>query len=201
MSRFIGWKAPADYEELPMTCRQITIPNDPLFIAAFYGAVTELTRWWNWDTGGDEEEAKRIATYWRNLLYIGIDEECGGSPDDDAPFWDDIESAAGAGEGSQWGYEDIADWAISAFLAVAGSPGAALFYKTAAPKIRLAFQSHDLGAVADVFIDGIFAFAVNTVSSVAGVTEVIEAEVDLVQFAADHSLSGIERTIRIVKAA
>lgn len=185
-----------------MTCRKITIPDEPLFIAAFYGALTELSRWWNWDTGGNENEAKAIATYWRNLLYIGVDEDCGSSSDEDeAPFWDDIESAAGAGAGTRWGYEDIADWAITAFLAVAGQPGAALFYKTTAPKVRLAFKSHDLGAVADVFIDGIFAFAINTVSSIPGVDEVIEAEVDLVDFATTHSLSGIERTIRIVKAA
>lgn len=202
MSRFIGWPAPADFEELPMTCRKITIPDEPLFRAAFYGALTELSRWWNWDTGGDQEEAKRIATYWRKLLYIGISDDCdNGQDEDDAPFWDDITSAAGAGAGTRWGYEDIADWAITAFLAVAGSPGAALFYKTTVPKARIAFKSHDLGAIADVFIDGIFAFAVNTVSTVPGVTEIIEAEIDLVEFAATHSLPGIERTIRIVKAA
>ena len=119
-------------------------------------------------------------------------------PDDDAPYWENLETVAGAGE--NWGYENLADWAITAFLAVAGSPLAALYYRTTAPKARLAFQTFDAGAIVNVFIDSILAFAVPTASTIPGQTEIVEATIDLVQFAADNSLAGNIREIRLVAA-
>lgn len=199
---FRGWTPPEVVSGHTTTCYQISVPDNDEHRRAFFGALHELTKAYNWDTEGDESKADEIATYWRHLLFYELAEGCeSGEPEDEAPYWEDIATAAGEGRGTRWDYEDIADWAITAFLAVAGSPGAALFYKTTVPKARLAFQSHDLGAIADVFIDGILAFSVNTVSTVPGVEEIIEADIDLIQFAADNSLSGIERTIRIVKAA
>jgi hypothetical protein len=160
-----------------------------------------LGSWWTWErTGGTE--ARDAAIYWRSLLLgLSIGDNCApNEPDDDeAPYWDDAETVAGAGEGTRWEY--IGDWAVTAFLAVAGSPGAALFYRTAVQRARLAFKSHDLGAIADVFIDGILAFSINTISAVPGVEEIIQAEVDLVQFATDNGLPPGLRDIQIVRRA
>lgn len=164
---------------------------------------------WAWDSDEGrnpqtDAERREIAQFMRvviennraaNLFY-----ECPADddPDEDAPYWEDLETVAGAGE--NWGYESIADWAITAFLAVAGSPAAALFYKTAAPKARLAFQTFDAGAIVNVIIDGILALAIPTASTIPGQTEIVEATVDLVKFAADNDLTGTIREIRLIAA-
>jgi len=182
-------------------CYQINIPDDPVHRKAFFGTLHELAEPWNWDTGEDEAKAAELATYWRALLHDSQEPGCGDSEgEDDAPYWDDADSMAGAGEGTAWGYESIADWAITAFLAVAGSPAAALFYRTTVPRVRLAFRSMDAGDIVNILIDGILFGSVDTVSAVAGVPEIIEIPIDLVEFAAANSLSGVERLIRLVAA-
>lgn len=190
-------------------CINLRLPNNPEILRAFWGQMDFLGNAWAWDsddgrTPESDAQRREIAQYMRvvveenrtaNLFYECPPEE---DPDDDAPYWEDLETVAGAGE--NWGYEEQADWAITAFLAVAGSPAAALFYKTVAPKARLAFQSFDAGAIVNVFIDSILALAIPTASTVLGETEIIEATVDLVEFAAAHSLPGNLREIRLVAA-
>lgn len=196
-----GWTVPDVIDGHPTVCMRFEVPDNPQYRRAFYGALNELTKWYHWDT--DEESGRKIATYWTNVIYWDFYRECVSETDnDDAPYWDDAETAAGEGEGTVWGYENIVDWGITAFLAVAaGAPGAAMFYKTTAPRVRLAFKSNDLGALAHIFIDGILAAAIPTASTEAGIDEIIEVPIDLVQFATDNGLSGAERLIRIVKAA
>ena len=190
-------------------CINLRIPNNPEILRAVWGQLDYLGNAWAWDdddgrTPETDAERRAISEVMRvvmndnrlaNIEYICPDEEDG---EDDAPYWEDLETVAGAGE--NWGYESIADWAITAFLAVAGSPAAAMFYRTAAPRARLAFQSFDAGAIVNIFIDGILALALPTASTVPGQPEIIEATVDLVKFAADNSLSGTERIIRMVAA-
>lgn len=199
-----GYEVPSQidgYDPADFVCVSLRFPNAPEYRRAVRSQLLALGNWWTWERDGTTN-ARDAAIYWRELLLgLTIGDNCApGEPDDDeAPYWDDAETVAGAGEGSRWEY--IGDWAVTAFLAVAGSPGAALFYRTAVQRARLAFKSHDLGAIADVFIDGILAFSLNTVSSVPGVEEIIQAEVDLVQFAADNSLPPGERLIRIERRA
>ena len=190
-------------------CIQLRIPTNPEILRAVWGQLDYLGNAWAWDdddgrTPETDAERRAIAEYMRvvmnNNRIANIEYECPPEeePDDDAPYWEDLETVAGAG--ANWGYESLADWAITAFLAVAGSPLAALYYRTAAPKARLAFQTFDAGAVVNVFIDSILAFAIPTASTLPGQTEIVEATVDLVQFAADHSLPGLIREIRLVAA-
>lgn len=190
-------------------CIQLRIPNNPEILRAVWGQLDYLGNAWAWDdddgrTPETDAERRAIAEFLREVMLANrlanVNYECPpeDEPDDDAPYWEDLETVAGAGE--NWGYEEIADWGITAFLAVAGSPAAALFYRTAAPKARLAFQSFDLGAIVNIFIDGILAFAIPTASTVAGQTEIIEATVDLVEFATVHELAGTIREIRLVAA-
>lgn len=190
-------------------CLNLRLPNNPEILRAVWGQLDYLGNAWAWDdddgrTPETDAERRAIAEFMREVMYTNraenLEYECPAEdePDDDAPYWEDLETVAGAGE--NWGYEEQADWAITAFLAVAGSPAAALFYKTVAPKARLAFQSFDAGAIVNVFIDSILALAIPTASTVAGQTEIIEATVDLVEFATVHSLPGTLREIRLVAA-
>lgn len=197
------------YEPEDMICVSFNIPNERRYREAVLGQISRLQEWMTWEHGqhGDTR-ATEAAQFFRDFvmptLTVGMTvcNDCEDDDGDDAPYWDDAATAAGAGEGTVWGYENILDWGITAFLAIAaGAPGAAMFYKTTAPKVRLAFKSHDLGALAHIFIDGILAAAIPTMSTEAGIDEIIEVPIDLVQFAADNGLSGAERLIRIVKAA
>ena len=191
-------------------CISLHVPDNPEVLRAFWGALLELTYPWNWaveDTDETRPAAKATAQYMADWLatqrYANVPYVCPNDEDpdeDDAPYWDDVVSAAGAGEGERWGYENILDWGVTAFLAVAGSPAAALFYKTTVSRARIAFKSLDAGAIVNILIDGILAAAVPTVSTTAGVSEIIEVDIDLVQFAADNGLSGVERIIRLVAA-
>ena len=190
-------------------CIQLRIPNNPEILRAVWGQLDWLGNAWAWDdddgrTPETDEHRRQIAQLMRTVMYnnriANTEYECPPEeePEDDAPYWEDLETVAGAG--ANWGYENLADWAITAFLAVAGSPLAALYYRTAAPKARLAFQSLDAGAIVNVIIDGILALAIPTASTVLGETEIIEATVDLVEFAAEHDLPGFIREIRLVAA-
>lgn len=199
-----GYEVPAQidgYDAEDFVCVSLRFPNAPEYRRAVRSQLLALGNWWTWERDGTTS-ARDAAIYWRELLIgLSIGDNCApGEPDDDeAPYWDDAETVAGEGAGTRWEY--IGDWAVTAFLATAGSPGAALLYRTLVNRARLAFKTADLGAIADIFIDGILALSIDTITQVPGITEVIEADIDLVQFAADNSLPPGERLIRIERRA
>jgi hypothetical protein len=199
-----GYEIPAQidgYDEADFVCVSFRFPNTPEYRRAVRSQLLELGSWWSWERDGTTR-ARDTAIYFRSLLLsLAIGDICGGTEpdDDDAPYWDDAETVAGVGEGSRWEY--IGDWAVTAFLAAAGSPGAALLYRTLVNRARLAFKSDDLGGIADIFIDGILALTIDTITQTPGIAEIIEADIDLVQFAIDHSLPPGERVIRIERRA
>lgn len=196
----MAYEVPAQidgYDEADFVCVSLRFPNAPEYRRAVRTQLLNLGQWWTWQRDGSTN-ARDAAVYWRKLLLgLQIGDNCApGEPDDDeAPYWDDAETIAGVGEGTRWEY--IGDWAVTAFLAAAGSPGAAILYRTLVQRARLAFKSDDLGALADIFIDGILAVTIDTITQTPGITEIIEADIDLIQFAADHSLPPGERIIRI----
>lgn len=191
-------------------CVNLKLPNEPNFLRAFWGQFYELTRAasWGMEPTRDQEELayrREVAQFWRelyavnrdaNIEYVCPDEN--DSEEDEAPYWSEADAQSAAGTGNNWEY--IGDWAVTAFLASAGSPAAALIYRTLVSKARLAFQTKDAGDIADVFIDGILALSIPT-AAVGGITEIIEAEIDLVAFATDHSLPAGERIIEIIARA
>lgn len=203
MTKPSGYLLPAvidGYDPEGFICLTLRFPDVPEYRQAVLGQLLDLGSWWKWERDGSQS-ARLAALYWRELLRgLTIADDCGyETEDDEAPYWDTAETVAGAGAGSKWEY--IGDWAVTAFLAAAGSPGAALLYRTLVQRARLAFVTHDLGEIADIFIDGILALSIDTITQTAGITELIEAEIDLVQFAADHNLSGSERVIEIIRRA
>lgn len=42
------WELPDNVNPPDTVCVQFQVPNDPLYIAAFWGAITELGNWFNW---------------------------------------------------------------------------------------------------------------------------------------------------------
>lgn len=205
----------ADYDESEFVCVKLLVPNDPLYRAALLAQLHELGTWHAWEHRHDktagrygyaDATAEAAAQFWRDTTLSNIEvlngpcDDCDDDESDDAPYWAEADAASDAGAGNNWEY--IGDWAITAFLATAGSPGAALIYRTLVSKARIAFKTQDAGDIADVFIDGILALSIPTASAVSGVAEIIEANVDLVQFAIDHDLpAGVERVIQIVSRA
>lgn len=191
------------------TCINLVLPDNTEFLRAFWGQMFELGNAWNWGRADDDAERPlnvEVAEFWRPYYHANRDANkfptCDRPDDDDAPYWDDAQAASGVGEGTVWEYLGAAaDWVVTGFLAIAVSPGAALFYKTVIPRGRIAFQASDLGALARILIDGIFAVEISTLTSIPGANEIIEVEIDFQKFAQDHGLSGLERTIRIEKAA
>lgn len=75
----IGW-LPPPLNEYPTTCIQIQIPNNLEFRAAFFGALAELGKGYNWQVGGDEERERAISAYWNRLIFDELTEDCEGDP-------------------------------------------------------------------------------------------------------------------------
>lgn len=76
MSKRHGWLSPDVVDGHETICISLNIPVEPAHRAAFWGAITELARDHNWDTGGDEQKAADLATYWRHLIFEGLTEDC-----------------------------------------------------------------------------------------------------------------------------
>lgn len=207
----MGYELPDLESIVGDVCINLTLPDNPQVLRAFWAQIFELSNSWNHGLEPTRDPAEldlrqQVATLWKNLYFENRDANIQYTcevPRDDAPYWDDADSLAGEGEGEgeKWGFDEVADWIVSAFLATSVHPAAGLFYKTVIPKGRIAFRSHDFGALVHILIDGILGLEVDTASSVPGVEEIIEVEIDFEQFAADHSLPPGERTIRIEKVA
>jgi len=138
------------------TCRTLEIPASGDWQAVVMGALLALVYPENWQQfeGGitrDEAADRALDMVWD--LYDNL--QCGGTTI--APYWDDEDGDDATGEPEiedfPW-YENLADFAVTAFLAVSFSPGAAVRFVTIARKIRLAFRSRDYGAILKIFIDG-----------------------------------------------
>lgn len=196
-----------DYAQDDMVCVTLQIPNERRYREALLGQLHALGYWFTWEHGAaGDTRASDAAQFFRDNVLGGITistEPCHDCDDDneneDAPYWADADALSDAGTAGNWEY--IGDWIVTGFLATAVSPLAALVYRTVVPRARLAFKTHDAGMLADVFIDGILAVTVPTLAGTPGVSEKIIADIDLVQFAADHSLPAGERLIRIVPRA
>jgi len=66
-----GYLLPEHITGHDLICVSMMIPNDEYYKAAFFGAITELQKWWNWDKSGNpnDKRALQAASYWRDLIY------------------------------------------------------------------------------------------------------------------------------------
>lgn len=104
------------------------------------------------------------APYW--------DEDTGDDADDSAPK--DEQPWYGLlipGESGLTWQEQISVWIVTAFVAVAGTPAAAIVFLPLAKRMILAFRAHDLGGIVKVFIDGAEAGQVDTYSADPNIVE------------------------------
>lgn len=147
-------------------------PTEPDFIYVGYnvywaealgGAAQALLQPCTWQ--GDHDEVIQAQNRANNLLVLlqTPAEVASGQ----SPFWDDPDAADADGSSSDNTYtfsEQIQDWAIAAFVAASGVPGAAVSYLTIAPRFRLAFKTRDWGGIAKIFIDDVLVDTVDTYS-------------------------------------
>lgn len=145
------------------------------------GALSQLQQRGTWQgTEADKTEAIGLAT---NLLELFTTPVC----DVPAPYWDaenadDADDSAprtnqiwygellSPPEGLTW-REQVGYWAITAFLAIAATPAAAIAFTVLAKRFVLAWQTHNLGGIVRVFVDASEVGTVDTYSVEDGVVE------------------------------
>lgn len=154
--------------------------------------------WDDPDSGPDFDTLDHIQDLVQALAYLQNPQDSPCYPSADPcrpPFWDD-EDAVGEGSieplprcedptAEPW-YNNIADWLISSFLAATATPGAAIAYKTLAPKVRLALRTGPNGAPARVLVNGILLGIVDTVAPEA--SGLLNVLLDLDEIRRTHSL-------------
>jgi hypothetical protein len=71
--RNAGWLLPEQIDGYTeFVCYQVSVPNVIEYRSAFYGALQELAKWWNWDKTYEvgDTRATQAAAYWRELLSV-----------------------------------------------------------------------------------------------------------------------------------
>jgi len=141
------------------------------------GALSQLNLQTTW-TGTPEEIL--LAQERAALLMSMLGEEvCSLAT---APFWDDPEGddAPGnpdEGEGAPWYFlwdgastftENVENWVIAAFVAIASTPGSAILFLTIAKNFRLAWRTRDYGGIVKIFINATQVATVDTYSAAPG---------------------------------
>lgn len=141
----------------------ITVRYNAAWTPVLEAAATQLIDPATWQ-GNDDE--KRQAVIESDLLMFLIQEPV-TVVDGLSPFWDDSDAEDADGEPTDNTYtwnERIEDWAIAAFIASSGVPGAAVAYLTIAPRFRLLFARRDWGGIAKIFLDDELIGTVDTYS-------------------------------------
>lgn len=158
------------------------------WIPVILGALTSLTHRSTWRT--DDPELILQTQYRVNdLLKLFV------IPLEEPPFYDDDETADDEQLPEAPWYENVADWVITAFLATTFTPGAAIVYKTTIPRLRLAFRTGDLGAIARVFLNDLEIWTGDTFAPTVGQ---LTAELDAEAFALTNNLGEPPWTLKVV---
>lgn len=146
------------------------------------GALAELTFPYNyelWGTLTPQETAEYMAEMLWNFGETPA--PCDEADDVPAPYWDDPEDADdelpaeeqiwyGRMEGTTF-VEDVAIWVITGFIAYSGDIGAAIAFKTFAPRFVLAWKQDGIAGAVRVFIDGVDNGLLDTNSPTPGIIE------------------------------
>lgn len=89
-----GYLLPEMLTGYDLVCLKMQIPDNQLYRAAVVGAITSLTKWWNWERTGDNS-GSIAAHYWLDLVLETL--EIGPCEEPEPP------DAAGAGAADQPG--------------------------------------------------------------------------------------------------
>lgn len=146
------------------------------WIPALEGAMSTLTQPAAWVGTDDEKKLAMARAITLRAILAGA--EVGTVP---APYWDTPEDADdeapkddqvwyGRMEGTTF-VEDVGIWVITGFIAYSGQIGAAIAFKTFAPKFALAWKTGGIVGAIRVFIDGVDSGLLDTHSDTEGVLE------------------------------
>lgn len=162
-------------------CRTFKIPNDVQWLSVFMGALLPLIYSENWQEYGeltpDEAADEMLAVIWDGYNNNdcpapieapywddGTDVET-VSPEDDQPWYGELVETMGgmgAAEPTLTFFEELRLWAIVGFVAIAGTPAAAIAFAPFARKFVLAFKTGTAGAIVRVFFDGLHLADIDT---------------------------------------
>jgi len=177
-----GFPTPSDIPESEV-CRRFFVPNSPEWMGLLMGAVELLTQEWAYYSWGDVTPVE-AAEQWTRIVWDAYEESFVDNCSDQvpAPFWDDGDGADAddtAPENDQPWYgillseetwqEQIEDWFLAAFVAMAATPAAAITFLTIAPKFRLAWKTANWGAIVKIFLDQTEIATVDTYSATPGI--------------------------------
>lgn len=148
-----------------LECRTLLIPNTKEWLGIFNSALLETVYYWNYEQVNDTDlTPEETAEACRAIVWEYFDASCGAG-EVPAPYWDnpeDVDDEATPEEQPWYGrvegldfVEEIGIWAITGFIAYSGNIGAAIAFKTFAPKFALAWKRGGVAAAVRVFIDGV----------------------------------------------
>jgi hypothetical protein len=161
------WLTPNTEDALAeLLCRRFFVPDSDAFRESMSGALLELTYAWNWEQYGTMTPTEAAAAFLDIYNQYALESACEVLVP--APYWDDdngddTDIELPADEQDWWGelvdglfQTRIEDWIVAAgFLAVTGSPSAAVKFLVAAPKFRLLIQAGEWGRIIKILIDGV----------------------------------------------
>lgn len=161
------------------------------------GFLHFLDRWYHTDGADFTDAEKRTIEDWASFAEHELLAETAGSGNIPTPFWDtatDVDDEAVPAEQVWYGevddpelppdelsfVENVGIWVFTGFLAVSGTPGAAILFNTLAPEFVLAMRGDDFGEVIRVLVDGQDQALVDTTDRAGEIIEVpIVADPDL----------------------
>jgi len=185
----VGFPTP---ETIPIevATRAFCIPGSAAWLALVMGCLMLLADEENWqvlDGGMSAEDAAEAA---QAIINSGYDGTCAvESGDVPTPFWDEITDTddEATPETQAWyGYvddpelppaemtfvESAAIWAFTGFLALSGTPAAAIAFNTVAQDFVIAMRGDDPAEVIRVIIDGVQHAEIDTTDMVDELIEV-----------------------------
>lgn len=154
-----------------MGCRQFSIPASTAWFALVMGCLMQLAEEENWQQYSGGITASDAAAAAQTIIDSGYDNgTCGTGGNIPTPYWDtatDVDDESDPAEQAWYGYvddpelppdeltfvEDIGIWVMTGFLAVSGTPAAAILFNTVAEDFVLAMRGNDVGEVIRVIVD------------------------------------------------
>lgn len=68
-----GYLIPNPVTGYDLICVRMKIPDHPTYIANFFGAITELQKWFNWEENRENTNRFEAADYWRKLIAENLE--------------------------------------------------------------------------------------------------------------------------------
>lgn len=185
----------------------ILVEYSASWIPVLLAAASQLKQYASWDGG---HSAQITAVNRAELLLIQLQNPIViAERDYPTPFWDDETTANDeAPQDTQEWYGRVPDpnapadqltwqqdaviWLLTGFVAIAGTPGAAIFFRSIAPRFVLAFDRGNFREVWRIVIDAADYGTVDTDTITPG--EVLEVPIDGLADAASHDIL-IVRTV------